>query len=317
MNERTPGAAAEQAWPALPLEEWAETYHTLHMWLQIVGKIRLQLTPTQNHWWNAALYVNSRGLTTSLIPYEDDGASRFSSIFSTTGLTFLHCDGMANTFKLAAKSVRAFYQELMSALSALGISVRIDTKPQEVADPIPFEQDDTHASYDPEYVNRFWRILVSTKVVLDQFQSRFMGKASPVHFFWGSFDIAYTRFSGRRAPPRKGVISGEAYSHECSSVGWWPGGGDVKGPAFYAYAAPEPNGFAQQRVSPAAAFYHPQLREFILMYEDVRRSSSPSTDLLTFFQGAYEAAANLSGWDRASLERSFTGRLQSKQMTTP
>jgi hypothetical protein len=302
MSERTPGNAAEQAWPALPLEEWAQTYHTLHMWLQIVGKIRLQLTPKQNHWWNSTLYVNSRGLMTSLIPYRDDGFE-IQLDFLDHRLNILACDGMANTFKLAPKSVRAFYQELMSVLGALGIWVRIDTKPQEVADPIPFEEDDAHASYDPEYVNRFWRILVSTKRVLDQFQSRFIGKASPVHFFWGSCDMAYTRFSGRRAPPRKGVISSEGYSHECSSVGWWPGGGAVKGPAFYAYAAPEPNGFGQQHVSPNAAFYHPQLREFILTYDDVRRSSSPSTDLLTFFQGAYEAAANLSGWDRASLER--------------
>jgi hypothetical protein len=237
-----------------------------------------------------------------LIPYRDDSLE-IQLDFLDHRLDILTGDGMASTFKLAPKSVHAFYQELMAALGALGISVRINTKPQEVADPIPFEQDDIHASYDPEHVNRFWRILVSTKVVLDQFQSRFIGKASPVHFFWGSLDMAYTRFSGRRAPPRKGVISSEGYSHECSSVGWWPGGGVVKGPAFYAYAAPEPNGFGQQRLSPAAAFYHPQLREFILMYEDARRSSSPTTDLLTFFQGAYEAAANLSGWDRASLER--------------
>ncbi len=293
---------AEQTWPALPLEEWAETYHTLHMWLQIVGKIRLQLTPEQNHWWNSTLYVNSRGLTTSLMAYEH-GAFEIQLDFVDHRLSILTCDGAASILKLTAKSVRAFYEELMTELSARGIPVRINTKPQEVADPIPFEQDDTHASYEPEYANRFWRILVSIKLVLDQFQARFIGKASPVHFFWGSMDIAYTRFSGRRAPPRKGVISGEAYSHECSSTGWWPGGGAVKGPAFYAYAAPEPHGYSEQRVLPEAAFYHPQLREFILMYEDVRRSSSPGAELLTFFQGAYEAAANLAMWDRAALER--------------
>ncbi len=292
----------EQTWPALPLDEWAETYQTLHMWLQIVGKIRLQLTPKQNHWWNSTLYVNSRGLTTSLMPYED-GAFEIQLDFVDQRLKILTADGSASSLKLKAKPVRAFYQELMSALHGRGISVAIDTKPQEVASPIPFDQDDMHASYDPEYVNRLWRILAATKLVLDQFQSRFIGKASPVHFFWGSFDLAYTRFSGRRAPARKGIISSEAYSHECSSSGWWPGGGAVNGPAFYAYAAPEPPGYSEQRVSPAAASYNSQVREFILMYDDVRRSSSPDAELLSFFQGAYEAAANLGKWDRASLER--------------
>lgn len=301
MSAQIRGLTAERAWPALALEEWADTYHTLHMWTQVVGKIRLQLTPKQNHWWNSALYVTSRGLTTSPIPY-DEGAFEIQFDFVDHRLGIRTARGRANVLKLEPKSVAAFYRELMSTLRSEGIAVQINTKPQEVPAPVPFEQDETHASYEAEHANRFWRILVSTKLTLDEFRSRFIGKCSPVHFFWGSFDLACTRFSGRRAPPRKGVISGEAYTHECSSAGWWPGGGEVKGPAFYAYTFPEPGGYSEQRVRPDAAFYHRQLREFILMYEDVRRAASPSDEVLKFFQSAYEAGANLARWDRASLE---------------
>lgn len=302
MTDHPQEWALERAWPALPLEEWEDTYHTLHMWLQIVGKIRMQLTPKENHWWNSTLYVTSRGLTTSLLHY-DTGPFEIQLDFIDHQLSILIADGRSSTLKLQAMSVSAFYHELLSTLASQDISLRINTKPQEVPDPIPFEQDETHTSYDPEYVNRFWRILVSTKLVLDEFRARFIGKCSPVHFFWGSFDLACTRFSGRRAPPRKGVISGEGYSHECSSAGWWPGGGAIKAPAFYAYTFPEPAALAEQRVRPDTARYDGQVREFILMYDDVRQSASPRADLLAFWQSAYEAGANLSEWDRSSLER--------------
>ena len=306
-GQTSPSTMTDRTWPALPLEEWAATYHTLHMWTQIVGKIRLELAPKENHWWNSALYVNSRGLTTSLIPYHKN-PFEIQFDFEDHRLEIHTSAGEGSAFKLESKSVSAFYDELMSALRSLAISVQINTRPQEVPNPVPFELDDVHASYQPEYANRCWRILLSTKLVLDQFRARFLGKGSPVHFFWGSFDLAYTRFCGRPAPPRKGVISGEAYSHECSSAGWWPGSGEIQGPAFYAYTVPEPLGYSEQPISPSAAFYHPQLHEFILMYDDLRRSPSPDAELLEFFQSAYEAGANLAGWDRTSLERAALER---------
>ncbi|MFZ0798188.1 MAG: DUF5996 family protein [Terriglobales bacterium] len=292
---------AEQDWPALPLEEWEATYRTLHMWTQIVGKIRLALTPLENHFWNVALYVSPRGLTTAPIPYR---GSTFEIQFDFVNhrLELRTSDG-DRALALAPKSVAAFYRELFALLRGVGIEVQINPKPQEVPNPIPLDQDDTHASYDPEYANRLWRILRSTDIVLQEFRARFIGKASPVHFFWGSFDLCCTRFSGRRAPPRKGIITSESYSHECSSVGWWPGGRDLAGPAFYAYTAPEPAGLSEQRVRPPAAFYHNQLHEFVLMYDEVRRSTSPRAEILAFAQSAYEAGANLAGWDRAALER--------------
>jgi hypothetical protein len=206
-------------------------------------------------------------------------------------------------FALSAKSVAAFYRDTFSLLRGVGIDVQINPKPQEVPNPILFDQDETHTSYDPEYANRLWRILRSTDIVLQEFRARFIGKASSVHFFWGSFDLCCTRFSGRPAPPRKGIITSESYSHECSSVGWWPGGGDVAGPAFYAYAAPEPVGCSAQPVRPASALYQGKLHEFLLMYDDVRRAASPRDEILQFAQSTYEAGANLGGWDRASLER--------------
>jgi hypothetical protein len=291
----------EQEWPELPFEEWADTFQTLHMWTQIVGKISLTLRPLENHFWNVALYVNTRGLTTGPIPYR---GQMFEIVFD-----FVHHRLELRTYdrdrvlSLSAKSVAAFYKELFWLLRESGIDVHINPKPQEVPNPIPLDQDETHASYDPEYANRMWRILRSTDIVLHEFRAGFIGKSSPVHFFWGSFDLCCTRFSGRRAPPRKGVITSESYSHECSSVGWWPGGGDVKGPAFYAYTAPEPAGYGAQMVRPAVAAYQSKVHEFVLMYDDVRKTSSPRAEILQFAQSTYEAGANLAGWDRAGLER--------------
>ena len=295
-------ALPDEAWPALPLEEWQDTYHTLHMWTQIVGKIRLALAPPENHWWHTALYVNTRGLTTSPIPYKGRGFE-IQFDFVDHRLELRTSGGGQSGFTLAPKSVAAFYRELFSLLRRAGIEVQINPKPQEVPDRTPLDQDETHASYDREYVRRFGRILLSTHFVLQEFHSRFTGKVSPVHFFWGSFDLACTRFCGRPAPPRHGIITAEAYSQECSSVGWWPGGGEVKGPAFYAYTAPDPAGYGVQQVRPKAAFYDGKLREFLLMYDDARQAKSPPNEILEFAQSTYEAGANLAGWNRTALER--------------
>jgi hypothetical protein len=291
----------EQDWPALPLEQWEATYRTLHMWSQIVGKIRLVLTPLQNHWWNTALYVNARGLTTSPIPYRG-GTFEIQFNFVNHRLEVRTADS-ERAFALSAKSVAAFYRELFTLLHGVGIDVHIIPKPQEVPNPILFDHDETHASYDPDYANRFWRILRSTDIVFKEFRARFIGKSSPSHFFWGSFDLCCTRFSGRPAPPRKGVITSEAYSHECSSVGWWPGGGDVTGPAFYAYIAPEPPSLKKELIRPAAGLYQGTLHEYLLMYDDVRHATSPREEILEFAQSTYEAGAKLAGWDRTALER--------------
>ena len=291
----------EQDWPALPLDEWEDTCHTLHLWTQIVGKIRLGLTPLVNHYWNVALYVSTRGLTTSPIPY---GGRTFEIQFDFVNhrLEILTSDDH-RSMALSPMSVAAFYRDIFALLRELGIDVEINPKPQEIPNPIRLDQDETHASYDPEYANRLWRILRSTGIVLQEFRARFMGKASPVHFFWGSFDLCCTRFNGRVAPPRKGIITSESYSRECSSVGWWPGGGDVAGPAFYSYMAPQPAGYGVQQVRPAAALYQSKLNEFLLMYDDVRRAASPRDEILEFAQSTYEAGANLASWDRAALER--------------
>lgn len=289
-------------WPALPLDEWEPTYRTLHMWTQIVGKVRLTLSPLVNHWWNCALYVTPRGLTTSAIPYRGaDFELRFD--FLDHRLTLSTSAGQQRSMALAPKSVAGFYRECMAMLREAGIEVAINTKPQEVPDPIPFERDETHASYDPEYANRLWRILLSTDTVLHEFRSGFIGKCSPVHFFWGSFDICCTRFNGKRAPARKGVITSEAYSHECSSIGWWPGGGDMKGAAFYAYSAPAPKAYGTQPAKPAPAFYSEKMSEYFLMYDDVRHASSPRDAILEFAHSTYKTGADLASWDRASLER--------------
>jgi Family of unknown function (DUF5996) len=291
----------EQDWPALPLEEWEATYRTLHMWTQIVGKIRLALSPLENHFWNVAFYVSARGLTTSPIPYR---GTTFEVQFDLVHHRLeVRTADSERAFALSPKSVAAFYRELFTLLHGVGIDVSINPKPQEVPNPILFDQDETHASYDAVYAYRLWRILRSIDIVLQEFRSRFIGKSSPSHFFWGSFDLCCTRFSGRRAPPRKGIITSESYSHECSSVGWWPGGGDVKGPAFYAYTAPEPAGCGAQAVRPAGAFYQGKLHEFLLMYDDVRCAASPRAEILEFAQSTYEAGAKLAGWDREALER--------------
>lgn len=293
-----------ELWPALPLSEWADTYATLHMWSQIVGKVRLALSPRVNHWWEVPLYVSARGLTTSPIPYEN-GIFEVEFDFIDHKLDIMTTGGEIRSLRLIPRTVADFYAEFMEMIHSLGINVRIWRMPAEVPNPIRFDQDRTHASYDPEYAHRFWRILVTVDSVFKEFRSRFIGKASPVHFFWGSFDFAVTRFSGRRAPERPGVdtINREAYSHEVISVGFWPGGGDIKDTAFYAYAAPEPKGFGDHPVRPAKAFYNKQMNEFFLMYDDVRVADSPRDALLEFCQSTYEAGADLGHWDRANLER--------------
>jgi hypothetical protein len=303
-TQKTSISDLPECWPALPLEAWRDTCATLHMWMQIVGKVRLALTPLVNHWWNVPLYVSARGLTTSAMPY----AGRVFEVyfdFLEHQLVLQANDGLRKTLPLVPRSVADFYREFMALLHSAGIQVKIWKMPVEIPAPIPFDQDRVHASYDPEYARRFWQILVSADRVFNEFRSRFIGKCSPVHFFWGSFDLAVTRFSGRRAPERQGadVITREAYSHEVSSVGFWPGGGDIKGAAFYSYMAPAPQGFSEARVRPDAAFYHQQLGEFLLMYDDVRAAASPSTALLEFCQSTYEAGAKLANWDREALEK--------------
>jgi hypothetical protein len=291
-------------WPELPLEAWQPTYATLHMWTQIVGKVRLALAPRVNHWWEVPLYVNSRGLTTSAIPY---AGKNFEIQFDFIAHELIIQTSWGSSKKLALKprSVADFYAEFMSALESLGIAVRLWSMPCEVPNPVRFESDTRHASYDPEYAARFWRVLILCDRVFHEFRAGFIGKNSPVHFFWGSFDLCVTRFSGRRAPERAGAdaVTREAYSHEVISAGFWPGGGEINGAAFYVYAAPEPAGFAERPVLPAEAFYHPQMKEFLLMYDDVRRAASPRQALLSFLKSTYEAGANLARWDRKELER--------------
>jgi hypothetical protein len=292
-------------WPPLPLAEWKDTYATLQRWTQIPGKIQLARTPLVNHFWNVALVVTPEGLATGSIP-DRSGAFSMTFDFHQHVFAVARSGGERREIALAPKSVADFYGEVMDALKGLGISVRIWTMPVEIADEaIPFEKDRTHASYDRDAVERLHRILLSTSRVLGRFRGEFIGKSSPVHFFWGSFDLCVTRFSGRKAPRRADAdaITREAYSHENASVGFWPGGGAVSEPAFYAYAAPEPDGFRDAQIQPAAAFYHPDVKEFVLPYEAVRTSSSPDEDVLSFARSTYEAAAERGGWDRASLER--------------
>jgi hypothetical protein len=301
-------AGRDEVWPSLPLEAWQETRATLHMKMQIVGKIRSALTPLINHWWNVPLYVSCRGLTTSPIPY---GSGAFEITFD-----FLRHQVLVETawderrsLALEPRPVAEFYRELMAALSDLGIQVSIWTTPVEVPDPIPFEQDHVHRSYDPEYAQRFWRILLQSDRVFTRFRAPFLGKASPVHFFWGSFDLAVTRFSGRPAPPHPGAphmadaVMREAYSHEVSSCGFWPGGAGSEAPAYYSYAYPEPDAFKGYPVQPQGAFYDDALREFVLPYDAVRTAKDPDALLLAFLQSTYEAAADAGRWDRAALER--------------
>ena len=280
------------------------------MWMQIVGKVRLAQSPWMNHSWHVTLYVTARGLTTSPIPY---GTRTFQVDFDFIDhrLTVQSSDGGTGALALERQSVAQFYTRLMKVMGKLDLRVNIYGHPNEVVDPIRFDQDETHRAYDREYANQFWKVLVQTDRVLREFRSRFIGKCSPVHFFWGASDLAVTRFSGREAPQHPGGIPNlpdwvtrEAYSHEVSSCGFWPGGGPIPYPAFYSYAYPEPNGFSKAPIKPDAAFYSTDLREFILAYDIVRQSESPDDTLLDFLQTTYEAAANLAKWDRASLERS-------------
>jgi hypothetical protein len=300
---------AASAWPSLPLEAWQDTCATLHLYTQIVGKIRLVQTPWINHSWHVTLYVTARGLTTSLIPY---GTRAFQITFDFIDhhVVVESNDGGVARLPLHAQSVATFYRDLMDAMQRLDIRVRIHPLPNEVAEPVRFDRDEQHRAYDADYANRFWRVLVQAHRVFTGFRARFIGKCSAVHFFWGAPDLAVTRFSGRRAPEHPGGIphlpdrvTREAYSHEVSSCGFWPGGGPVPHAAFYSYAYPEPPGFAQADVRPPAAFYSAELREFVLPYDAVRESDAPDATLLAFLQTTYEAAANLGGWDRVALER--------------
>ncbi len=301
--------SASNRWPDLPYAAWKDTRDTLHMWTQIVGKIRLRHEPWLNHSWHVPLYVTARGLTTSPIP---GGASAFQIDFDFIDhlLWIRTSDGHVRQVMLAPKPVAEFYDEVGVAMGELGLEMGISTMPSEIPDGIPFDQDRTHASYDPDYANRFWRILLSTHQVFSRFRTGFLGKVSPVHFFWGSFDMAVTRFSGGTAPRHPGgvpklsdAVAQEAYSHEVSSAGFWPGSpGPVEYPAFYAYAYPTPAGFAAASIQPAEALFSKELGEFLLPYDAVREAADPEQALMEFLQSTYEAAADLGGWDRAALE---------------
>jgi Family of unknown function (DUF5996) len=305
-----------EAWPPLPLQAWEPACNTLQLWSQIVGKTRLALAPMQNHWWQVALYVTARGLGTSPMPF--DGRT-FEVDFDLLEhrLVVRTSDGRDASLPLEPQTVADFYRRYLDTLRSVGVEARIrHPKPNEVANPIRFDGDTVHAAYDPVAAGRFLHALVQADRVLKEFRSRFIGKCSPVHFWWGSFDLACTRFNGRAAPPHPGGIPNlpdwatrEAYSHECISAGWWPGngGGPVREPAFYAYAYPEPSGCSDATIRPAEASYHPLLHEWILPYDAVRRSSSPDALVLDFFQSTYETAAGLGGWDRKALEKSWPG----------
>jgi hypothetical protein len=310
----------DDSWPSLPYQEWKETCATLHMWTQIVGKIRLVLTPWTNHSWHVTLYLTARGLTTSPIPH---GTRLFQIDFDFIDhkLLLTTSDGARREIPLGPQSVAQFYQKLMSVLRELNLPVSINTTPNELPNPIPFERDETHRSYDPEYANRFWRVLLQADRVFKEFRSRFCGKCSPSHFFWGSFDLAVTRFSGQPAPPHPGgvphlpdAITREAYSQEVSSLGFWPGN-EAMPAIFYSYAYPEPKGFSEAKVKPEAASYNPQVKEFILPYDAVRAAESPDEMLLAFAQSTYDAASTLGNWNRAALEEKKPGLLSSVQLS--
>jgi hypothetical protein len=291
-------------WPALPLDGWRDTYATVHMYTQVVGKVALALSPRTNQWWNAAMAITPRGLATTLL---SSHGRVLTLTFDFVGhrLLFESSDGRTEQIALQPRTVAEFYRLVMETLHGLGVEVAIWPMPVEIPDPIRFTEDTVHRAYDPAAANACWRVLVAIKPVFDRFRARFEGKCSPAHFFWGSFDLALTRFSGRPAPARPGAdsITREAYSHEVISHGWWPGSGPVQEPAFYAYAAPEPPGLKEAAVRPAAAFYSRDLSEFLLPYEAVRRAASPEDDLTAFLETTYDRAASLAGWDRAALER--------------
>ena len=297
----------DKVWPALPFAEWQETAATLHMWTQIVGKIRLAKTPWTNHSWHVTLYLTARGLTTSPIPH---GANTFDINFDFIDHTLRieKNDGERRSIDLKPRSVSDFYRNVMSALDAMHLPVHINTLPNEVEKPVAFDHDEEHQAYDPEYASRFWQVLAQSDRVFKDFRSRFCGKCSPVHFFWGSFDLAVTRFSGRQAPPHPGgvphlpdAITREAYSQEVSSLGFWPGNAGAPEPVFYSYAYPEPAGFAEAKVKPGSASYYAPMREFVLPYDAVRTADAPDDILLEFAQSTYDAASTLGKWDRDAL----------------
>lgn len=296
------------AWPELPLARWRGTCETLHMWTQVIGKVRLASTPLVNHWWNVPLYPTARGLTTSLMFHGPTGFEIALDLLDHQ-LEVTTSDGTFGAMPLVPQTVAQFHARLMGMLRDLAIDVPIRTTPVEIPNPIPFEKDDVHASYDAEWAQRFWRVLLASSRVLGEFRARFIGKASPVHFFWGSFDLAVTRFSGRAAPPHPGGVPGlpdavtrEAYSHEVSSAGFWPGSDAYPHAAFYSYAYPAPPGFADAPVRPDAARFDAGLGEFLLDYEEVRSAPDPEAALMAFLRSTYEAAATLADWDRAALE---------------
>ncbi len=298
-----------ERWPGLKHDDWHDTQLTLQLWTQIVGKIRLRQQPLVNHWWNVTLYVTSRGLTTSIMPYSEGRNFEIAFDFQQHALHIRDCDGGTRSIALEPMSVAEFYRRIMAELDALRMPVRINKKPNEVADATPFDQDTMHASYDKAYVERFWRVLVQADRLCKQFRATFLGKASPVHFFWGSFDLAETRFSGRVAPPHPGGIPNlpdwvtrEAYSHQEHSVGFWPGMPGLDA-LFYAYTYPQAAGFAQAMIKPSDASWDANLKEFVLPYEAVRVSDDPDRAVLDFFESTYDAAADLGKWDRAALER--------------
>ena len=306
-HETQPDTHGFEPWPMLPYASWKETLETLHLWTQIVGKVRLTLSPYINHWWQVPLYVTPRGLTTSLIPYRGR-AFEVSFDFIEHNLLILTSDGTSKILPLIPRSVAAFYREFMDSLQALNIEVTINTLPSEITDPIPCDEDEEHAAYDAEYANRFWRVLLQTTMVMQEYRSQFIGKSSPIHFFWGSFDLALTFFSGRPAPQKPGVdpLTREAYSHEVISVGFWPGNAQFPHPAFYSYTIPAPDGIATASIHPSNAYFNPDLGEFLLKYDDVRSMENPEQSLLDFFRSTYATGANLAHWDRATLERQMS-----------
>ncbi len=302
--------SSNSQWPDLPLSAWNETCDTLQLWTQIAGKVRIAVTPLINHWWNATFLVTARGLAAPAMPYAG-GTFDIVFDFASHRLVIETSDGCVESFALKPMAVGDFYAEFMQRLRRLGIDVHIWTVPSEIENAVPFDQDRTHAQYDPVYVQKFWRALLQSHRVMNEFRARFIGKVSPVHFFWGSFDLAVTRFSGRTAPPPKGVtpnvanwVMAEAYSHEVSSCGFWPGNGGYGRAAFYVYAYPEPAGYGDTRLQTAEAFYDKNLGQFILPYDAVRQATDPDTLLLGFLQETYAAAADLAKWDRNALERS-------------
>lgn len=296
-------------WPALPYDKWKDTYQTLHMWTQIVGKVALKLSPLFNHWWECSFRITPSGLRTTVIPYKEYSLE-ISFNFIEHTLVILKSDGTKRVMALSHKSVAAFYYEFMDCLNSLGILVEIDPVPSEVPGPIPFYEDHSHSTYDREYAFRHWQILCETEKILTQFRSHFIGKGGPVQFWWGTFDLAVSLFSGRRAPERPGVdnITKEAYSHELMGFGFWPGSGNILAPAFYSYIAPEPDGFKKGVISPQVAFYNEPTKGYILMYDDVRLLGNPQQAVFDFFKSVYNVGADLAQWDRPALERSYSDR---------